>query len=260
MLRLIAHSLDGNADGDRGRLLVSIRESLDRHIRQGHRVLLLVDEAQSLSVATLEELRMLMSLSGEGGVQCFLVGQPQLTDLLALPECQQAAQRVIASCHLTALPKSEVFNYIQHRLQIAGWQGRPRLAPHIADHVYQATGGIPRLINMVLSRLLLMGSLEQSEDLGVQDVKSVIEDLETEVVGLGKSVSIKSVGQEGAAQTAVPASPAIDNQQLGEFDQRLTEIETVLTKIIDAMTVLLVMRHGGTKDSEQAEQQSQEIP
>jgi hypothetical protein len=133
-------------------------------------------------MATLEELRLLTDLGGEAraGVQCFLVGQPQLRRTLARPELEQLRQRVVASCHLEPLGADETGRYVRHRLEIAGWQGKPALAEDLGAAVHGATSGVPRRINLLCGRLLLLGAVEGRERLDAADVAAVQAELRAE--------------------------------------------------------------------------------
>ncbi|MEM9762382.1 MAG: AAA family ATPase [Pseudomonadota bacterium] len=125
---------------------------------EGRRVMLVIDEAQNLSVKMLEELRMLSNINADKDelLQIILVGQPQLRDLLARPELVQFAQRIAADFHLSRLSADETAAYVNHRMEVAGaqWEVFP---PRAADLVYEATGGVPRLINILCDLSLVYG-------------------------------------------------------------------------------------------------------
>lgn len=109
-----------------------------------------------------------------------LVGQPQLRPLLARPELEQLRQRVVASCHLEPLGEEETGRYVRHRLEIAGWRGKPALAEGIGAAVHAATGGVPRRINLLCGRLMLLGAVEGRDRLDEADVATVQADLRSE--------------------------------------------------------------------------------
>jgi len=124
----------------------------------GKRVLLLVDEAQNLGVKMLEELRMLSNINAEKDdlLQLILVGQPQLRDLINLPELAQFAQRITADYALTGLTADETVDYIVRRLEVAG-ATKEVFTPRTCQLIHQATGGIPRLINSLCDMCLVYG-------------------------------------------------------------------------------------------------------
>lgn len=125
---------------------------------QGRRVVLIFDEAQNLDVAALEELRMLSNINADKDelLQLILVGQPQLRDLLARPELVQFSQRISSDFHLGPLGEVEVEQYITRRLMLAGCE--ERIFPtRTCELIYEATGGVPRLINILCDLLLMYG-------------------------------------------------------------------------------------------------------
>ncbi|PAX99357.1 AAA family ATPase [Pseudoalteromonas sp. HM-SA03] len=128
---------------------------LENHHSGGH-TMLIIDEAQHLAPEVLEQLRLLTNLETDHKklLQIVLVGQPELQHLLQRNELRQLAQRITARYHLLPLSESQVFAYIQHRLQKAGCQ--QALFHHDAvAYVHQVTAGIPRLINLLADRCLL---------------------------------------------------------------------------------------------------------
>jgi general secretion pathway protein A len=118
---------------------------------------LVIDEAQNLSADVLEQLRLLTNLetSERKLLQIILVGQPELRTILARPELEQLAQRVIARYHLQALTEAETAQYVRHRLEVCGLQGPLPFDRGALKRVHQVTGGIPRRINLLCDRALL---------------------------------------------------------------------------------------------------------
>ena len=128
----------------------------------GHRVLLVIDEAQNLGPAMLEELR-LLSNSNHGkthSIQIILSGQPALRDLLRRPDLAQFAQRVAVDYCLDPLAEEDTLAYIRHRIDVAGGT-RPILTDRACRLVHRLTGGVPRLINQVCDTALAYGFAEQ---------------------------------------------------------------------------------------------------
>jgi len=173
-------------------ILKSIEQRLFKSIANHAWPVLILDEAQGLSSDALEQVRMLTNYQVDDSpmLQIFLVGQPELRDQVLLPEMEQLHQRIIATSHLEPLTLQESLHYWNHRLQVAGWQGDPKLADDIIGPVYKASLGIPRWINLIGSRLLLRGMVEDKHELGVEDLKHVIEDL------LGESLLPSDVRRE----------------------------------------------------------------
>ncbi len=129
-----------------------------RNHAAGRRTVLLIDEAQHLDFDVLEQIRLLTNLevNTEKLLQIILIGQPELADLLRRPELRQLNQRITARYHLEPLNKEETGAYIRHRLQVAGMNpDREIFPPAVVRGIYKATGGIPRLINVLCDRMLL---------------------------------------------------------------------------------------------------------
>lgn len=128
---------------------------LQTHAR-GRNAILIIDEAQNLDVAVLEQLRLLTNLetSERKLLQLILLGQPELNTLLARPDLRQLAQRITARFHLSPLSREEVVLYIQHRLAIAGCRGE-LFGPAAIQRIFRYSQGIPRLINLLCDRALL---------------------------------------------------------------------------------------------------------
>ncbi|HEX5371813.1 MAG TPA: AAA family ATPase [Aquabacterium sp.] len=124
---------------------------------QGQNCVLIIDEAQSLSAEVLEQLRLLTNLetSERKLLQIILIGQPELRTLLARPELEQLAQRVIARYHLQALTEAETGQYIVHRLAVSGLQSGTLFDPKAIRRIHRITRGIPRRINLLCDRALL---------------------------------------------------------------------------------------------------------
>ena len=136
-------------------------DALNAHLlashAQGLHSVLIIDEAQSLSGEVLEQLRLLTNLETNERklLQIVLIGQPELRDMLARPELEQLAQRVIARFHLGALSEAETRQYVAHRMGVAGWQGPLPFTPGALGQVHRLTGGVPRRINLLCDRALL---------------------------------------------------------------------------------------------------------
>jgi general secretion pathway protein A len=134
---------------------------------QGLRVVLILDEAQNLSIEALEQVRLLTNLETptQKLLQIILLGQPELREKLALPELRQLAQRITARYHLTPLDEAETESYVRHRIGVAGGKRFPfsRLALRT---LHRAAGGVPRLINIIAERALLAGYVSDESQIG----------------------------------------------------------------------------------------------
>ena len=129
---------------------------LARHA-EGQNNVLIIDEAQNLSADVLEQLRLLTNLetSERKLLQIILIGQPELRAMLARPELEQLAQRVIARYHLGSLSEAETGNYVAHRLAVAGAGAATPFPRTLTAPIFRLTGGVPRRINLLCDRALL---------------------------------------------------------------------------------------------------------
>ncbi len=181
LVQMVAESYGIDTRGlDKASALKAIENFLHAEARAGRRCLLVVDEAQNLAIDALEELRMLSNfqLGSMPLLQIFLLGQPEFRDLVkTAPELEQLRQRVIATHHLEAMDADEVQPYVQHRLRKAGWTGRPQLSDDAYAALYDETTGIPRKLNALMNRCLLMGAVEQIDVINGPLVGAVIADM-----------------------------------------------------------------------------------
>jgi len=173
----------GGRQDDKAHLIASIEAFLLTLFQQNKRALLIVDEAQNLSAASIEELRMLSNFQcGEQALlQSFLVGQPELRNLLRSPTMEQFRQRVIASYHLGPLDEAETRAYIEHRLHRVAWKDDPEIAPDAFRTIHVASGGVPRRINSLCNRLLLASYLAGKHSISSADVTAVVDEITREM-------------------------------------------------------------------------------
>ncbi len=145
----------------------------------GRLSLLVIDEAQNLSVSALEEVRMLSNLETEKSklIHIILVGQPNLRDLLARPELEQLRQRVTVRYHLDPLTADDTYAYINHRLKHAS-VGAPLTFPrNVTDIVHEHSRGIARMINVIADAILLYGYGADKRAIDVPLAREVVDDL-----------------------------------------------------------------------------------
>lgn len=156
----------------------------------GRRALLIIDEAQNLGKREVEELRMLSNfqLGNHALLQSFLVGQLELRQMLGSASMEQLRQRVIASCHLGPIAEDETRMYIEHRLRHAGWKGKPIFDDEAITQIFVFTGGIPRRINLLCTRLLLGAFLASCQHVGASDVRLTSREILAEIGPLGCAI------------------------------------------------------------------------
>ncbi len=144
---------------------------------QGRRVILIFDEAQNLSRESLEELRMFTNINSNKDelLQLVLVGQPELRDLVTRPDLTQFAQRVAANFHLSAMDGPTVRSYIRHRLRVAGAESAI-FSLAAADMVFQATRGVPRLVNQLCDLAMVYAYTKGHRQVPRLTVQQVLDD------------------------------------------------------------------------------------
>jgi len=246
MLRLVAQGLGINTGAvEKARLLDAVEQRLDEELRAGKRTLLIVDEAQNLPIAALEELRMLSNfhVAGRALIQTLLLGQPEFRDRLAGPGLEQLRQRVIATHHLDAMGADEVESYIRHRLTRVDWQGRPDFDVGAYEAIHRHSGGIPRRVNQLAHRLMLKAAIEGAETIGAASVEAVVADLgadtaapsvparEEKVLPLRAPRLAPVAANEPAAQPAPRPDPALE-RRIAALEARAEEHEAMLRRVL----------------------------
>src|SRR6202171_2797395 len=161
-------------------VLATLNQFLMEQHGSGREVLLIVDEAQYLSHRVLEEIRMLSGIetTKEKALRIILAGQPELNDKLNSQELVQLTQRVRLRFHLSALTQLESTAYIEHRLEVAGSQGRRIFAEDTYATIYQYTGGVPRLINTLCDTCLMAAFGRDGDTVTAEDLAAAIEELQ----------------------------------------------------------------------------------
>ena len=189
---------------DKASALGAIEGFLHEEARAGRRCLLIVDESQNLTIGALEELRMLSNfqLGSHPLLQTLLLGQPEFRETLHdHPELEQLRQRVIAAHHLDAMESTEVQPYIEHRVKCVGWEGNPAFDQRVFAEIYTASGGVPRRINQIANRLLLLGAVDKRTRIDAAMLSQVLSELTED-----GTLSLHRHTQK--AHTPVPVAPA----------------------------------------------------
>lgn len=247
-------------DLPKSELLMTLEAFFVNQTSQGKRCLLIVDEAQNLTARAVEELRMLSNFQfgNQSLLQTFLVGQPEFRNILQRPEMEQFRQRVAATCHIGPLDEDETQRYVEHRLKCAGSSGKPSFELDVFPHIYKASQGIPRRINSLCDRLLLLGFMAGKSHLAVADITEVMRDLAQE-----SEVPLNTVhhGTDGAVHGFNGAVLDVDLSKLQRGDlsglsgelaalsqdqqsERLQRLETSLMRLerINLQTLGLLQR------------------
>jgi general secretion pathway protein A len=234
---MLDFGLDPGQGSSKPHLLHDLARFLVDQRMAGRLALLVIDEAQNLSLAALEEVRMLSNLETEKSklIQIVLVGQPDLRGLLARPALTQLRQRVTVSYHLKALDADETAAYISHRLRRAAL-GAPLEWPRdVTDLVHLHSGGVPRTINVIADAILMFGYGAERRVIDVDLAAEVLEELEaTGVIG-GRTAQV-AAAEAAPAPTAAGrdererADLALREARLAEREQRIATQEQVLAE------------------------------
>jgi len=154
-----------------------LRRFFAHQYAQGRRAVLIIDEAQNLGIKSLEKLRMLSNINNDKHqlLQIILVGQPELKDMLQLPQLRQFAQRVSSDFHIKPLSFRETVGYVDHRLSVAG-QSEPLFSEEAIRLIFEHSKGIPRVINVLCETSLVYGVSYKAREITHDIVTDVIED------------------------------------------------------------------------------------
>lgn len=240
LIHVVAQAFGLAVEGhDKAGALGAIERFLQDEAREGRRCLLVVDECQNLDLTALEELRMLSNfqLGSHPLLQSLLLGQPEFRRTLAHhPDLEQLRQRIIASHHLEALDADEVEDYIVHRMKQVGWDGRPILEEGLLPALYAATDGIPRRVNQVMNRLLLLGAIEEKETVGTAMLDAVLAEMASDQArGASKNpspLSIEPKAAQPASEAGIDSVPASEVAELlAQRDARTAELEAAISEL-----------------------------
>src|SRR6267378_2542861 len=186
-----------------------LNEVLIREVHAGRRVVVVIDEAQNLEDPVLEAVRMLSNfeIPGTKLIQILLAGQPQLADRLARRELVQLRQRISILSRLQQFSASETADYIDHRLKVAGYEGKPLFAPSALAIIHSRSDGIPRNINNLCFHALSLGFANGQKRIGASILNEVLEDLDIAMLGSGTA-------NEAAVRQQAVCEGSVDPPQL----------------------------------------------
>ena len=190
LLQMILMSLEQSFEGDYPILFKRLQDFLHGQFANGRRTILIIDEAQNLEPEALEHLRMLSNINADKFqiLQLILVGQPQLRDALMAPKLHQFAQRISSDFHLSPLDSKEVAKYIDFRLEAVGARGL-LFTEEACALIAIASGGIPRMINVLCDTALVYGFAGERKIVGQDIVREVIADKQQHSMFPFKSLS-----------------------------------------------------------------------
>ncbi len=247
LVHVVAQAFGLIVDGhDKASALGAIEAFLHDEARSGRRCLLVVDESQNLGIDALEELRMLSNfqLGAHPLLQTLLLGQPEFRDTIQdHPQLEQLRQRVIAAHHLEAMELGEVQPYIEHRLKCVGWTGNPKFDQRVFTELFEASGGVPRRINQICNRLMLLGAVEQRSRIDGAMLSQVLDELELDGTMQLKKVTRPQplpTATEPAHQghTAVTPQAPVDAVAMAQLQALLAERDAQIAELQQAVIEL----------------------
>ena len=229
LVHVVAQAFGLIVDGhDKASALGAIEAFLHDEARAGRRCLLVVDESQNLELEALEELRMLSNfqLGAHPLLQTLLLGQPEFRNTIQEhPQLEQLRQRVIAAHHLEAMELGEVQPYIEHRLKCVGWTGNPKFDQRVFTELFEASGGVPRRINQICNRLMMLGAVDQRNRIDGAMLSAVLEELE-----LDGTLQLKKPAPRPEAVVAQVAEPALAPGVLPVAGVALAQLQVMLAE------------------------------
>ena len=241
LVHVVAQAFGLIVDGhDKASALGAIEAFLHDEARAGRRCLLVVDESQNLELEALEELRMLSNfqLGAHPLLQTLLLGQPEFRNTIQEhPQLEQLRQRVIAAHHLEAMELGEVQPYIEHRLKCVGWNGNPKFDQRVFTELFEASGGVPRRINQICNRLMMLGAVDQRNRIDGAMLSAVLEELELD----GTLQLKKPAPQPDAVVAPLAAAPApapVDAVALVQLQAMLAERDAQIAELQQAVIEL----------------------
>ena len=185
-------------------LIATLNNFLIEQYAAGRKVLLIVDEAQNLSMRVLEEIRLLSGVetTKEKVLRIILAGQPELNEKLDAPELIQLTQRIRLRFHLTTLSAQEMRAYIQHRLEVAGAGDRQIFSEDCFVEIYKYTGGVPRLVNTLCDTSLMAAFTSDRDVVTLADIHQAIEELQWVEYSARNALQVKASEARAAAERA----------------------------------------------------------
>ena len=209
---------------DKVTLIRDLNGFLIEQYAAGNQPILIIDEAQNLSRELLEEVRMLSNLEASNSklLQIILVGQPELRAILAAPELRQLRQRININCHLQALNREEIEQYIFRRLEVAGNPTAVHFEPETLEAVFRYSRGIPRLVNIICDFLMFLAFAEETTVLSAEMVQDVVCDLDFE--NYYWMADTAADVQNTVPGTTFPSAPELQGMLL-EISRRIETLE-----------------------------------
>ena len=169
------------------------------------------------------------------GLQSFLLGQPQFREVLGNSALDQLRQRITAAYHLGPLNEADTRGYIEHRLVCAGWKGDPRFLDDCFGPIYSYTGGVPRRINTLCSRLLLCGFLDGSHTISAADAEQVAAELDAELSAVATMNHAANGQGSPSAEAANGPSASVLYERLDSLERRAEGHDRAIRRVVEIM-------------------------
>jgi type II secretory pathway predicted ATPase ExeA len=196
-------------------LIATLNNFLIEQYAAGRKVLLIVDEAQNLSMRVLEEIRLLSGVetTKEKVLRIILAGQPELSEKLDAPELIQLTQRIRLRFHLTTLSQAEMRAYIQHRLEVAGAADRQIFAEDTFGEIFRYTGGVPRLVNTLCDTALMAAFTADHDTVTLADIHQAVEELQWVEYLARNTLQMRTPAESRPVETPRPGAIMHDGGQ-----------------------------------------------
>lgn len=194
----------------KSQMLMRLNQWLVERYQAGGTTVLIIDEAQNLSLEVLEEVRLLTNLetSSEKLLQIVLAGQPELEHKLSQPQVRQLRQRITLRGKTFPLDAAEVPKYLSERLRIAGWDGRTIFSPEAVETIHRYSCGIPRVVNLLCEHALISGYAGHQRVIGPELIMELVKEFELDIIGpvatpLRTSASDAAARERAAAEAGL---------------------------------------------------------
>jgi len=207
-------------------LIATINSFLIEQYAAGRKVLLIIDEAQNLSLKVLEEIRLLSGIEAtkEKVLRIILAGQPELNQTLDMPELVQLTQRVRLRFHLGALSREDLRAYILHRLDVAGAGGRAIFAEDTFPEIMRYTGGVPRLVNTLCDTSMMSAFNDDRDFVTLADISAAVSELQwVEFAARASAIAARQADRntassgDRAARTLAKVVLSTEGKAIGEL-------------------------------------------
>ncbi len=209
-------------------LIATLNSFLIEQYAAGRKVLLIIDEAQNLTLKVLEEIRLLSGIEAtkEKVLRIILAGQPELNEKLDSPELVQLAQRIRLRFHLGSLSREDVRSYVLHRLDVAGADGRQIFADDTFAEIFKYAGGVPRLVNTLCDTAMMSAFNEDRDHVTLKDIASAVSELQWSEFS-SRAIAMAAKVANGAASSGDRSSKVLSKLVLSTEGKAVAELHLI---------------------------------